>query len=58
MMPRPSRSHCTAAPVTKIDPSSAYSAVDPSLAASVVRRPCRDAGASAPVFIRTNDPVP
>src|SRR5205809_2278283 len=58
MMPSPSRSHCTAAPVTKIDPSSAYSTAEPRPAAMVVIRPDEDMCASGPVFIKTNDPVP
>ena len=39
MRPSPSRSHCTAAPVTKIDPSIAYVTVSPSCHATEVSRP-------------------
>ena len=58
MTPSPSRSHCTAAPVMKIDPSRAYSTVVPSVNAIVVTSPCCERGASAPVCSSTNDPVP
>ena len=54
--PRPSRSHCIAAPVTKTAPSSARRGGSPSSRAAAVRsRPC---GAAASVSTRTNEPVP
>src|SRR6266550_7317674 len=54
----PSRSHCSAAPVTKIDPSSAYVGRSPCPQAIVVMSPEVETGARSPVFINTNDPVP
>src|SRR3954468_13131894 len=60
MMPRPSRSHWIAAPVTKIAPSYAYVAGPPSAScqATVVSRPSTGSGHASPTFISTNDPVP
>src|SRR5919197_3146588 len=58
MIPNPSRSHCTAAPVTKIEPSNAYSTFPPGPDAMVVIRPDDDVETSRPVFINTNEPVP
>ena len=47
-----------AAPVTKMEPSSAYSTGSPIPAAMVVMSPADETGASLPVCMRTNDPVP
>ena len=59
MTPRPSRSHCTAAPVMKIAPSIAYvTAPGASDHAIVVSRPSTGSGSCGPTFVRTNDPVP
>ena len=56
--PRPSRSHCSAAPVTKIDPSSAYVVSSPSCHATVVSSPSTGSGRLVPTLVSTNDPVP
>ena len=60
IMPRPSRSHWTAAPVTKIAPSIAYvtSSLAPSDHATVVSRPSTGSGSFGPMFVSTNEPVP
>ena len=59
MMPRPSRSHCTPAPVTKIDASSANVVRCPIDQATVLSSPGGGiGGGSEPAFSRTNDPVP
>ena len=57
--PSPSRSHCTAAPVTKIAPSRAYVGrpSGPSQA-TVDRRPASERTTSSPVLTSTNEPVP
>ena len=59
MIRRPSRSHCTAAPVTKIDASSAYARAAP-VAARDASRAARGGacGGVAPVLTSTNEPVP
>ncbi len=57
-MPSPSRSHWIAAPVTKIEPSSAYVAVESSVQATVVSRPSTGGGCDPPRFTSTNEPVP
>ena len=57
--PSPSRSHCTAAPVTKIAPSRAYSSRPPGCPhATVVSSPADERTGWSPVFTRMNDPVP
>ena len=53
-----SRSHCTAAPPTKILPSRAYSTWFPQLAAIVVTSPFLLSTISLPVFISRKQPVP
>ena len=58
MIPRPSRSHWTAAPVTKTAPSSAYVQESPTSQATVVSSPSRELGARSPVFSSRNEPVP
>src|SRR5690348_1474013 len=59
MIPKPSRNHCTAAPVTKIAPSIAYvTAPGASDHATVVRSPSTGAGSTEPTFVSTNEPVP
>src|SRR3954447_556270 len=60
MMPRPSRSHWIAAPVTKIAPSYAYVAGPPSASCqpTVVSSPSTGGGHDSPTFISTNEPVP
>ena len=59
MICRPSRSHCTAAPVTNTAPSRAYSRRPSGCCqATVVSRPECEATISSPVLTRTNDPVP
>ena len=58
MMPSPSRSHCTAAPVSKIDASSAYVLESPMHHASVVTSPAGGVGTVKPAFSSTNEPVP
>ena len=59
MMPSPSRSHCTAEPVTNTAPSNANSR-EPSgcCQATVVSRPDCERTNLSPVFTNTNDPVP
>jgi hypothetical protein len=55
----PSRSHCTAAPVTKIAPSSAYvSSPSGARHAAVDNSPASERGSVVPVLVRMNDPVP
>ena len=56
--PRPSRSHCTAAPVTKTEASSAYAVRPSSPQATVASRPSPGAGAASPALSRTKLPVP
>ena len=58
--PRPSRSHCTAAPVTKMAPSRAYEKppAAPRSQATVVSRPATGSGQRSPMFARTKLPVP
>ncbi len=59
MMPRPSRSHWIAAPVTKIAPSMAYTVgASPTCQATVVNSPSAGSGRVAPRFTSTNEPVP
>ena len=58
MMPSPSRSHCTTAPATKMEPSSAYSTRSPICQAMVVTSLLVDWMGSLPVFIRMKQPVP
>src|SRR3954469_5263769 len=58
MIPRPSRSHCTPAPVTKIAASSAYVIRCPTCSAIVVSRPAGAGGIVSPRVSRTNEPVP
>ena len=59
MMPSWSRSHCTAAPVTAIDPSSAKVAGSaPNLKHTVVSKPLADRTMSVPVFSSRKLPVP
>ena len=59
MMPRPSLSYCTAAPVMKMAPSSAYSTgSSPRPQAMVVRRSFLLFMDSVPVFMRAKEPVP
>ena len=59
MMPSWSRSHCTAAPVTAIDPSSAKTAGSaPNLKHTVVSSPAPDLTISVPVFSSRKLPVP
>ena len=59
MMPSWSRSHCTAAPVTAIDPSSAKMAGSaPNLKHTVVSRPLVERTMSVPVFSSRKLPVP
>src|SRR5437867_11863009 len=58
MIPSPSRSHWTAAPVTNIEPSSAYVTPPPMPHASVTRSPGGLGGREEPAFIKTKDPVP
>ncbi|CAB4554232.1 unannotated protein [freshwater metagenome] len=59
MIPNPSRSHCTAAPVTKIDPSSAYvGAPWPRSHATVVNIPSVGCGQVDPTLNKTKLPVP
>jgi hypothetical protein len=56
---RPSRSHWTAAPVTKMAPSRAYDVVPSGeRQAAVESRPASDRRTSDPVLVRMNDPVP
>ena len=55
IIPSPSRSHWTAAPVTKTAPSSA---VTPGWAAAVRRMPCGGGPPSSPWFASTKLPVP
>jgi hypothetical protein len=57
-MRRPSRSHCTTEPATKIAPSSAYSTSPSRPQAMVVSRPFFEATALSPVFISMKQPVP
>src|SRR5439155_16987188 len=59
MISNPSRSHCTAAPVTKMAPSIAY-ATEPGASdhATVVSRPSTGSGRVEPRFVNTNEPVP
>src|SRR6188472_1660441 len=57
--PRPSRSHCSAAPPTSTAPSAAYCGAPPGgTAAAVVSSPSAEAPASSPRATRTNVPVP
>ncbi len=58
MIPSPSRSHCTAAPVTKIAASSAYVVLRPICHATVASSPSEAGGTDVPAFDSTNDPVP
>ena len=59
MIPRLSRSHCTAAPAMAMDPSRAYTAgASASLYPSVVRSPCLEGIARVPVFSSMKQPVP
>ena len=59
MMPNPSRSHCTAAPVTKMAPSTAYATVpSASVHATVVSMPSAGAGHVSPTFNKMKLPVP
>jgi hypothetical protein len=58
MIPSPSRSHCTAAPVTKIAASSAYVVWSPICQATVESSPSGARGIRVPWFMSTNDPVP
>src|SRR5688572_32315839 len=58
MIPRPSRSHCTAAPAMKIDASSAYAGRPVASQATVVRRPPPGAGRTCPALRSRNAPVP
>ena len=56
---RPSRSHCTAAPVTKIAPSSAYvSSPSGERQAAVESSPASLRTTEVPVLVRMNEPVP
>ena len=58
MSPRPSRSHCTAAPAMKALPSSAY-VVFPSIChATVETRPCLLFVGVEPTFMSAKAPVP
>ena len=55
----PSRSHCTAAPVTKIAPSRAYvSSPSGERQAAVDRSPASERSSELPVLVRMNEPVP
>ena len=58
MMPRPSRSHCTAAPVTNALPSIAYWTPAPMSHAIVVSRPPSLVRAWSPVLASRKQPVP
>src|SRR5947209_20562734 len=59
MMPRPSRIHWIAAPVTKMAPSIAYVIwPGPSDHATVVKSPSAGAGSVEPTLVSTNEPVP
>ena len=59
MIPSWSRSHCTAEPVTAIEPSSAYTgSLSPNWYATVVSSPCWLRTSSAPVVMSRKLPVP
>ena len=58
MRPRPSRSHCTAAPAMKALPSSAYCVSPPTRQATVVSSPCCDTTGTGPTFMSRKAPVP
>ena len=57
-MPSPSRSHCTAAPATKIEPSSAYVVSPFRRYAQVVSSRFFDTTGEEPVFSTMKQPVP
>lgn len=58
MIPSPSRSHCTTAPVTKVDPSSAKVGLLSSRQAIVVSNRFSDRIAVTPVVNSAKQPVP
>jgi hypothetical protein len=58
MIPRPSRSHCTPAPVTKMAASRAYTVRCPIPQAIVVSSPGGASGGAAPEFSSAKEPVP
>ncbi len=55
---KPSRSHCTAAPATNTEPSSAYVVTPPICQAIVVSKPFSDGTGLVPVFSSMKQPVP